>query len=303
MELDNKSINQLFIRKLQTPEGLQKLAQEGAGFIRTQLREAAFSRKIVNPTYVTQADCQRSTEHDQPVKIVDIEPDSGATILTFRGQPEARYVHGNRAEVNFFKIASDKFQKQIIEFMTYEYNVTEVIDRNSVKDIQFQEDSRFITITDAAIANSGNNVTSGVLASGAIPKVAFKNLFDILDGNQLKSDVILMDATMFNRLPLYPAAVAGDGFSSETMVNGYTYGKIFNRRLVVSNKSSLLTDKIYCFTSQEYLGVFYILDDLTFWIDKNVDVVTWEAYEYIAQAIINNAACARLDIDTSTIVT
>ena len=54
--MDNVSaqtINELFIQKLNSPEGLEKVAQEGSAFIRQKLREVSFARKIIQPQYVT----------------------------------------------------------------------------------------------------------------------------------------------------------------------------------------------------------------------------------------------------------
>lgn len=87
-DLSAQTINELFIQKLNSPEGLQKVAQEGSAFIRTKLREISFARKIVQPQYVTRPDLQRSVQHDGLVKIVDIEPDSKAMAINFRGEPD-----------------------------------------------------------------------------------------------------------------------------------------------------------------------------------------------------------------------
>ena len=105
------TINELFISKLNTPEGMEKVAQEGSAFIRQKLREVSFARKIINPQYVTKADLQRSINHDGLVKIVDIEPDSKAMIVNFRGNPDFRYVVGDRFEIPFFMVSSEEFQK------------------------------------------------------------------------------------------------------------------------------------------------------------------------------------------------
>ena len=50
--MDNISastINELFVQKLNSPEGLTKVAQEGSAFIRSKLREVSFARKIIQP--------------------------------------------------------------------------------------------------------------------------------------------------------------------------------------------------------------------------------------------------------------
>ena len=100
-----RMLNDLFNAKLSTAEGKEKLAQYGGAYIRDRLREVSFVRKIMPPEQVTRTDCQRSVNHDTLVKIVDIEPKSRAMAITFRGQPSARFIRGEKAEVAFFTIS------------------------------------------------------------------------------------------------------------------------------------------------------------------------------------------------------
>ena len=296
MDLTAETINELFLQKLDSKEGMDKVAAAGSAFIRQKIREVSFARKIVNPEYVTQADCQRSVNHDGLVKIVDIEPDSKATIINFRGEPDTTYVSGERFEIPFFLVASDDFQKTEEELLAYEMPLTEVIEKNSVKDIQKQEDSAWIKKFDAAIALDAANQSASIsLASdGSIPKSAFVTLFDMLDGNELKVDVLLMNAKTFNKLLLYPATSVGDQIGSQVTINGYTYSTLFGKKLVVTNKVDLVGNAIYAFAPQEYLGKFFILNDLKFWIDKKRNIITWGAYESIGAGIGNTKAVVKI---------
>ena len=235
MEFNAETINELFVQKLGTKDGLDKVAMQGSAFIRQKLREVSFARKIINPVYVTQADCQRSVNHDGLVKIVDIEPDSNASIINFRGKPDTSYVAGERFEIPFFGVSSDDFQKTEEELLAYEMPLTEVIEKNSVKDIQAVEDKSFIdtinSLVDATTAaangstpdaagTAGSQWITGGLSSddGSIDKESFTNLFNILDGSQLKADTLLMGSEMYNRLLLWQASNAGDSYGTEVTV-------------------------------------------------------------------------------------
>ena len=57
--LSASTLNELFVQKLNTPEGLDKVAQEGSSFVRQKLREVSFARKVIQPQYVTKADLQK----------------------------------------------------------------------------------------------------------------------------------------------------------------------------------------------------------------------------------------------------
>lgn len=233
--LNPKTVNELFIQKLDSEH--EKVAQEAAAFIRTKLREVAFSRKIINPVYVTKADLQRSTQHDQLVKIVDIEPDSSAMQITLRGQPTVRYVEGNRFEVSFFNISSEEFQKTEEELLAYEMPVTEIIERNSIKDIQRIEDTAFMTAIDAAITASGKSDTYSPAVSGTIEMGAFVKLFNLLEmgsdylgSNPLKTDLVLMNQTDFNKFAALPAVTIGSAVAGEQYINGFRYDTILGKK-------------------------------------------------------------------------
>jgi hypothetical protein len=305
--LSAKQINELFVEKLQSEDGMKKVAQEGSAFIRQKLREVSFARKIVQPQYVTADDLQRSVNYDGMVKIVDIEPDSSAMVVNFRGNPTPEYIMGERFEIPFYGIASADFQKTEEELMAYEMPLTEVIERNSVLDIQRIEDTSFLTHVNQAIDHetndlghttkiTGNYVPAGQPEAGSVSKNDFKRLFDILDGNELRCEILLMDSTMFNRLSLYNATTAGSPSASEVLVNGYTYSTLFGRKLVVSNKVSLLANTVYAFTAQDFFGQFLIYADTKFWIEKKKNIITFSAYESIGMGIGNTKSCAKLTL-------
>lgn len=295
------AFNQLFVQRLDTQEGMDKIAQDGSAFIRRKLREVSFARKIINPQYVTQAELTRSVNHDQLVKIVDIEPDSKAMAVNFRGNPDVRYVEGPRYEIPLYNISSEDFEKIEEELLAYEMPLTEVIERNSVLDIQKIEDTKFISVIDAALVvesglGNSTSITGSYDSDSTIKRADFKRLFDLLDGNELRTETLLMDSTMFNRLFLYNATTVGDAIGSETHINGYTYATLFGKRLVVSNKVSLLQNKIYSFTAQEFLGQFLVLNDTKFWIEKKKNLIRWSAWETIGMGIGNTKSCAKITL-------
>lgn len=300
--LNPQTVNELFIQKLDSEH--EKVAQEAAAFIRTKLREVAFSRKIINPVYVTKADLQRSTQNDQLVKIVDIEPDSAAMEINLRGNPTVRYVEGNRFQVSFFSISSEEFQKTEEELLAYEMPITEIIERNSIKDIQRLEDNAFMVATQAAIASSGKLTTYTPAVSGTIELGAFVKLFNLLEmgsdstgSNPLKTDLILMNQTDFNKFIALPATTIGSAVAGEQYINGYRYDTILGKKLVVTNKGDIVPPlTIFAFAAQEFLGKFFVLNDTKFWVEKKRNLIKWSAYETIGMAIANTLALAKITL-------
>ena len=217
-------------------------------------------------------------------------------IVNFRGEADTTYVAGERFEIPFWAIASHDYQKTEEELLAYEMPLTDVIEKNSIKDIQKQEDSAWIRKFDAAIATDPSNQSEATTldSDGSIKKSTFVTLFDMLDGNQLKADVILMNSKTYNKMLLWDANSVGDVVGSELAINGFTYSTLFGRKLIVTNKTDLVGDAIYAFAAQEYLGKFFILNDLKFWVKKERNIITWGCYESIGGGIGNTKSVVKV---------
>ena len=293
-----KTLNEIFLNRLDGE--IEKVAQETGQYIRTKLRENAFSRKIINPQYVTKADLQRSTKHDQLVKIVDIEPDAGAMLINLRGQPDAQYVNGDRVEVSFFGISSLEFQKTEEELLAYEMPITELVERNAVKEIMKIEDTAFVTAVSGAIVASSKTVNYTTTTQGKMELDMFTKLFNKLEEsatglNPLVVDMVLMNQADYNKLATLPATTVGSGAASEQYIGGFKYASILGKKFVTTVKGDLVPEGVmYAFAAQEFLGKFYVLNDVKFWIEKRRNLIKWSAYETLGMAIINTKSVAQL---------
>lgn len=298
--MDARTINDVFLRKLDTEAGIQKIAADGASFIRERLREVSFARQILPPTYVSQQDLQVSTNHDGVVKIVELEPDSKAMPVNFRGRPTTNYLEGKRIELSFHTISSEEFQKAEEELLAYRMPLTQVIEQNSVLDIQKIEDTAFLGQVDAAISVENSGITGSYDATdGHVPEGKLRELFDVIDGNQLQASLLLMDTKTFNRIVVNnnTQGTFGDGgMKGEIAVNGYKYPTLYGRRIIVSNKVDLLANKIYAFTDPQFLGEFCILNDTKFDIEKKRNIITFSAYETVGMVLGNTKSVARLTL-------
>ncbi|RKX67335.1 MAG: hypothetical protein DRP42_00625 [Tenericutes bacterium] len=295
--IDAGTFNNLFVTRLDTPDGIDKAAQAGGAFVRERLREVSFLRGIIPPEYVTKADCQRSVNHDLLVKIVDIEPQSSAAAVNFKGKALERYIENDRYEIPFFKVESEKFSKNEAELLAYDYPVTKVIEENSVKDIQKVEDGKFIEFIDAVIVVNGKDVTPA--ENGPATSLNLTTLFKAIDADELSVGCVLMHKADWDDFMVQRADVIGSSLASEILVNGYKYNTILGHKLVVTIKTSVVpVGTLYCFTDPKYLGNFYILNDTKFYIEKRADIVTWQTWEYVGLGIGNLRACAKMQLES-----
>lgn len=329
MSVPARMLNDLFTQKLNSADGKEKLAEYGGSYIRDRLREVSFVRKIIPPEQVTRNDCQRSVNHDTLVKIVDVEPKSRAMSMSFRGQPTARFIRGPRAEIAFFTISSEMFQKTEQELLAYEMPITKIIEENSVKDIQEIEDREFIIHVEAAIqalqkeANGGVSTAlnaSQINGAGVVEFSAIKgelaraasaddatvrplqrpdivNLFKLLDGKRLRCERLLFTEVDWDDILQWTVEDFGDRVQSETTVDGYKYNTLLGRPYVRTIKTDILRPgNVYAFTKPEFFGKFYVLNNTKFYIDKIANTITFQSWEDIGMSIINVAACKKLEL-------
>jgi len=299
MNEEASMFNSLFVERMDTQEGQTKTAAAGQAYVRSFLREHAFSRKILPPESVTRSDLQRSTRHDTLIKIVDFEHPSTAAAVNFRSAGKERYLQGKRYAVPFFKIESDLFVKNEAELLAYEYPITKVIEENSIKDIMFVEDSTFLAASEGAVTTSGKKIVS---TDTSVSRGNLNKLLKMIDGDKLQSTCILMTNVDFDDWHVQPATDIGSPLASDITVNGYKYDSILRRKVVVTNKTDLLAPgHIFAYTDPQFLGNFFIMNDVKFWIKKEADKVYWKSWEYVGMGIANLRSIAKIELDVPDI--
>lgn len=326
-----QAMNDLFNQRLDTGEGKTKMSQLGGTWIRDRLREQAFSRHVIPPENVTRNDCQVSVHHDTLVKIVEVEPQSRAMAIDFRGQPTARFIRGPRAELAFFTITSEKFEKNEQELLAYSMPITKVIEDNSVKDIQEVEDLEFLRHIEAAVQalqtevnttttveynatniRAGNanaqsvSIVKGELALAAdgtgftvypIQRPDFVSLFKLMDTNRLRGERVLLTEPDHDDVLSWTVEDFGDKIQSETVVDGYKYNTLLGRKVIRTIKTDILRPgNVYLFAAPQFFGKFYILNNTKFYIDKIANVITWQSWEDIAMGVVNIASVRKLEL-------
>jgi hypothetical protein len=143
--IDANQFNSLFSEALNRGgESLEKVAEVTGLYIQDKLRENAFSRKILPPQTVTTAELTRRVADEGFSYIDDLEPDSLAMQINMRGEPTKTYIEAKRYEISFTTISSDEFTKAESELRSYRMPLTKVLEQNTVKDIQEQEDKIFM---------------------------------------------------------------------------------------------------------------------------------------------------------------
>ena len=275
-------LNQSFLDKLD--QGMEKEAGVAmSAFVRQKLREDGFTRKILPPTMITAAELDRQLT-EEPTVIVEKEPDSVAANLPFLAAAQPRYFTGVRYPVTFQKIQSAEFTKSKFELATYRTDIRTVLQENSVKDLQKQEDQNFYNnITSVAQANSAiYNIGGGFTINNMMQAVKY------LVQKQVPVGQILMTQSMYADYIKQPATTMGSELVSQLTAGEKTLDNFYGFKILVTNKNDILPDnQIAIFTAPQYLGQSYMLQDATVFLKTEADMVSFTTYEALGTGLGN----------------
>lgn len=280
-------LNQSFLDKIDG--GLEKEAGAAmSAFVRQKLREEGFTRKILPPQMITNAELDRDLT-DEPRVIVEKEPDSVAANMAFTGRPDVRYFNTARYPVTFYKVSSEKFTKSKFELGTYRTDIRHILQENSVKDLQTQEDQNFYDQIKSIIAAQSNAVDD----SAASPSATHNLLNALMRGarkllaQKLPLGKVLMTQEMYAALMEVPATQIGDSRASQVH-NGDADSSFFGWDIITTIKNDIVSnDEALFFTKPQYLGQFYMLQDAVVYLKTEADMIEFETYESIGAGIGN----------------
>jgi len=291
-------INSNFVRKIS--DGRTKEAEaEGTAFIRQKLRQESFAREIIEPVMLADDEIDRDENTDQPKKIVEKEPNSVATFVPFSGSATRTWFRGGRFAVYFGKTESQRFSKNKFELMTYQNDIRKILSDNSVKDMADQEDTKFTDTVNAIIAANSAQLT----VASAFTSSAFKLGFQAVVNRLQPIGKILMTKSLYYEALDLPATSVGNDVASRHYDLGIeAEEKLWGIPVVSTIKRSIVDDTVgetrrsaYVFSPQNYLGVFFLLQDATLYIEQRADILTFWSYAAPGIGIGNTLSMQRID--------
>lgn len=280
--VNTQIVNRAFLDKLDA--GLVKEASvASSSFVRQKLREDGIARKILPPTPVTAAELDRDLT-EEPRIICEKEPDSVAATLPFLSRAKIRYWTGSRYEVKFHKISSDNFRKSKYELMTYKTDIRTVLQENSIKDMQEQEDVGFYNNI-LAMATANSNVYS---ISGGFSRATLNAGIKKMVEKKLPVGCVLMTQSMYLDLISAPATDIGSGVAGELFTGQRTLDNVHGYKIITTNKKDMLpTNQAVVFAPPAFLGQFYELEAATVFLKVEQDIIEFTSYESIGIGIGN----------------
>ena len=275
-------------------------------YLRIRLREDSVCRKIITPKTVNESDLDRRVEDDWPASIIDIEGESaGAMTVPFGSLPPSAVIKANRFMVVYQKLTSARYEMDTTRLMTWNMDIRDMFYDLILKDIMDEEDTKFFSVVKAITGDTEEEKGKFYEDTGAarwmdcgafsrdawafFSKALMSNKYKLNPGMYLMNTVTAQDFLKFNRND------AGGDFAQNALFGSVSVDTVDKTKLVTTTKSELVPDDdVFQFAPEEYLGVFYILKDVTMISDLKEDsLLNFSAYEYVGAAIENVGAIAR----------
>jgi len=289
--------NESFLEKVSTLEGQSQLSEAGRQYVKTELQEAAFTRAIIPQEPITVADCQRNVNDNSLYLIRDIEPDAAAVAVDNLGEPDGKYVKGERYIIPVINFVTRRFQITVEDLRAYQYKITKRIEDKSVPVLEKLEDTYFLRLAGASLSVAASGSQKAVKHSGSTAlTIEAKDIVNIkntlasgVNGSDAKRKEVaclLMCQEAFETAVFLPGA--GDDFGKDRVLHGITSDTLYGTKVVKTIKSDLLPiGHIWAFTTPDFLGHNFALGDPSFEIKSNFGLIEWQTKESIATGIGN----------------
>lgn len=296
-------INSMFLAGLSNEEHRKEAEAVFGGFIRDRLQESAFSRKVlkVEPKSNNEFGIQRSTTHDGLVWMGEVEPESGAAAMTFTTMPTVQYLKSKRYEVPFFQIGSRNYQTTEQELLASTTPIHKVVEAKTVNDMSTIEDLRFLTLCEAAVAETSQVLkgtgTGAGAASADIEQDDIIGLKNILSEKRRPASKLLVSQTDFNKLLKWAADDVGFNSRERIVYGKWVPNNLFDVDIVTTIKTDLLKQgNAWLFATPEYLGKFLTLGTTNFFLKKERDIISFSSWNYIGLSLVNLWSIAKLEL-------
>ena len=277
---------------------IKQASAAGTNMIRRRIREEGFLRRIIPPQTVTNADLNRVLEHDRPLIIEDMEPSSpAAKSIPFGDAADISFYYGNKFAVVFYEVTTPEFVKDINELRTYKMDLRQVVTDNALKDVQTEEDGKFISTVDEIcgaapdVASSATGLLQWQTITGGFTRATYAQVLSGVENRNLNNGVILMNRRTAKNFLNFDRSEIGGDLAQSLFTDGLTAlqeAKIYGVPHIFTIKRDLVPDNVvYVFTEPGYLGRFYELQALTMYLEKRKNILRHSARETIGFTIAN----------------
>lgn len=279
-------------------------------YTRVRIRESSAFEKVLPSVKIADSELTPQLSTDKPVKLVEREPGTpGAVTIPLGTQPIQYYFRGDRYAVFFDRIVTPKFTKDKSELRTYGMDIRQVIADNAILDMDFEFDRKMIAAVDSILGAEDSVVPeTGVIQNRKIVDalgITRNSLFEMLKilpstFAHLQTVTILVNNLTIQDVAKFGRDEVGGDLSESMFVEGFQQKRLLGVNWIVTNKTELVGNSVfYLFSSPEFMGKSFVLEDVTMFLKAEAYNIEFFAYTERGATIGNIASVAKARIATS----
>lgn len=295
--VDSQVVNRAFVEKIESGR-IKEAADEFSLFVRAKMREEEIVQSILPPMLVTEDQLDRDVNTDEPKVIVEKEIDSVATYVPFKGSGRNRWYTGDRYEVFFGKVESERFNKSKFQLMSYRHDIRKLLADNSVFDIGDQVDTKFFALCEDVMTA---NPTQDLSPTGGFTPTNVKLMIQNMLSRKIPLGHFVMTKSLYAETLDWPATSISDDIAKEKFRQGIDDElQLFGVPVKTTIKNDIVSDTdAWLFgpagqgDTRNYLGHYFYLQEPTLFIKQEADIITFWTYSAPGIGISGTAAITR----------
>lgn len=272
-------------------------------FTRRRLRQECVLDRVLPAQIATPDMIERRTEDNWPLIRVEKELETKAFSVGFNGEAQTNYFDGELYEVLFAHLRTQEHRIIKEKLLTMRTQPQDYFNRHAVFDLGVQIDRSFKAGLDKCVVDSNYTLTGD---GPVFNKTEGKKMLNKLDDARKPNGCFIMAESRWN--DLYDLNADQIGFQS---VQDITFGgvkKIQTFMGIPVVRSIEVTDaalnpegvwdkkQIYLVTTPDFLGKNFILDDVTYHMDRRYNEFAWGAWMSRGLGISAQNGVVRLDL-------
>lgn len=281
---------------------VKKASIDTTDYLRIRIREDGVARRIITPRTVTRENIDRTQLGDLPISIIDMEPNSaGAMQIPFGDIPQGGIMNAPRFVVTYARLASRRYRIDTMRLMTYNIDLRDMFNDLILKDLMDEEDRKTFATFERCVGEL-NTVQPGsgvcqYVTLGTFSRSALTHFRKGLPSTRQKLEpgVYLMNNVSIHDFESFNRNEAGGDLAQQTLFGNATVESANGVKMIVTNKTNLCKDGIiWGFAPENYLGVFYILEDVVMNAEVKLGyLLEFGAHEAVGAAVGNVAAVTK----------
>lgn len=301
-EAEIRMANEAFINNITTP-GMEKTAYDAVNdYIRTKVREDGVFRQILEPTPIGTDQLDKQEDTEDPVKIVEFEPNSPAAItVPFGSLPFNVYIRGDKFRVTFCRLMSPRYVKDVIQLRTWGMDIRQVFSDNSAKDMLAEEDLRSVEAGNALMLGPdvpvphNNNVPMWETIEDSISRESWQDARKIMPKGyaHLEATTCVINNVTVKEFEKFGREEMGGDFSQDVLKNGWGETSLSKVRIIVTIKRELYPDdSVFFYAEDKFLGKHYMLEETTMFVEAKAYMVEFFMYQCSGASLVGGIARA-----------